>query len=124
MDAVFSYNYSAQQNREVQEIRNRYLPKEESKLEELKRLDRKVQTSGQAQALSIGIIGCLIFGTGMCFALGVLGSSMLLGVIIGLVGVLVMLPAYPIYRRCRSKAKAANQERILELAAELSGESK
>lgn len=123
MDAVFRYNYSAEQNREVQEIRKRYLPREESKLEELKRLDRKVQTSGQIQSLTIGIIGCLIFGTGMCFALGVLGISMILGVILGLLGVLVMLPAYPVYRRCRSKAKAAHQDRILELAAELSGES-
>lgn len=124
MDAVFSYNYSAEQNREVQEIRKRYMPKEESKLEELKRLDRKVQSSGQARAISIGIIGALIFGTGMCFALGALGSSMLLGITIGLLGVLVMLPAYPVYLKCRSKAKAAHQERILELAAELSGESK
>ena len=116
MDAVFSYSYSAQQNREVQEIRSRYLPKEESKLEELKRLDRKVQTSGQIKALTLGIIGCLIFGTGMCLALGVIGSSMLLGVFVGLLGVLVMLPAYPVCRRCRKKAKAQHQERILELA--------
>ena len=35
-ETTFIYNYSAKENKEVQEIRNKYLPREESKLEELK----------------------------------------------------------------------------------------
>ena len=34
-DTTFSYRYSAKENKEVQEIRRKYLPREESKLEEL-----------------------------------------------------------------------------------------
>ena len=44
---TFSYKYSAKDNKEIQEIRKKYLPKTESKLEELKRLER----SGKKQRL-------------------------------------------------------------------------
>lgn len=37
---TFTYSYSAKRNSEVLEIRKKYLPQEESKLEELKRLDK------------------------------------------------------------------------------------
>lgn len=46
---TFSYSYSAKENKEVQEIRRRYLPQAETKLEEMKRLDGYVQKSGMAQ---------------------------------------------------------------------------
>ena len=59
---IFTYNYSAKENAEVQVIRKKYLPKSESKLEELKRLDEMVQASGMAESLSAGIGGALIFG--------------------------------------------------------------
>ena len=36
---AFSYTYSAPENQEVLSIRKKYLPREETKLEELKRLD-------------------------------------------------------------------------------------
>ena len=69
---VFSYQYSAKQNQEVEHIRRKYLPKEENKMETLRRLDTRVQTAGMIPSLCIGVIGCLIFGIGMCFGLDVL----------------------------------------------------
>lgn len=122
-NASFNYTYSAARNQEVQAIRKKYLPPEEDKLDELKRLDRLVQTSGVAQALCAGIIGCLIFGLGMCMAMEVIGGGLLMGVAVSLVGAAVMLPAYPIQRTISSKKKAELTPRILQLAAELSGES-
>ncbi|MBQ7779430.1 MAG: dihydropteridine reductase [Clostridia bacterium] len=124
-NTTFVYRYSAKENKEIQEIRKKYLPKEESKLDELKRLDGKVQNSGVIEALCVGIIGCLIFGTGMCLTMQVIGSGALLitlGVIVGLIGMGVMLAAYPIYRRMFAKAKEKYAPRILELTEELSGE--
>ena len=41
-----------------------YLPQGESKMEELKRLDRCVQFSGTLEVLCAGIGGVLIFGLG------------------------------------------------------------
>ena len=119
-DSVFRYSYSAKQNEEVQAIRNKYLPQPESKLEELKRLDQCVHSAGMALSLGVGIIGCMIFGIGMCFAMQVVGQSVALGAFIGAWGMAVMIAAYPVYRSYFRKAKAKHQPRILELIAELS----
>ena len=119
---TFSYTYSAKENQEVLNIRKKYLPQEESKLEELKRLDSLVQASGIAEALGAGIGGCLIFGLGMCLAMEVIGHAIWLGILLGLVGTVGMLAAFPVYRKLFAKAKAKYAPRILELTAELTGE--
>ena len=119
---AFSYTYSATCDQEVQNIRKKYLPKEETKLEELKRLDRLVQNSGVTESLCAGIGGCLIFGLGLCLAVGPIGQTIWLGVILGLVGTVGMLAAFPVYRKFFNKAKAQYTPRILELAAQLSGQ--
>ena len=118
---AFSYTYSAAENQEVLRIRQKYLPKEETKLEELKRLDSLVQNSGVIQSLCAGIGGCLVFGLGLCLAMEVIGHMIWLGVILGLVGTAGILAAFPIYRKIFKKAKSQHSPRILELAAQLSG---
>ena len=52
-ELAFSYSYSAAQNKEAQMIRDKYLPKEESALDELKRLDRTVDNAGMIPSLQI-----------------------------------------------------------------------
>ncbi|MBQ9142144.1 MAG: hypothetical protein IJX63_10195 [Lachnospiraceae bacterium] len=121
----FSYRYSAKENKEIQEIRKKYLPQGESKLEELKRLDGVVQNSGMIESLCVGIGGLLVFGLGMCLAMQVIGSGVLmigLGVLVGLVGMAAMVAAYPVYRAVFNKTKEKYTQRILELTEELSGE--
>ena len=118
----FSYTYSAKENKEIMEIRKKYLPKVESKFDDLKRLDAQVQNCGMVESLCAGIIGSLIFGLGMSLAMQVIGSGiamMLLGVLIGLVGMVVMVVAYPIYRKKQKKARESFAPRILELTEEL-----
>ena len=119
---AFSYTYSATCNQEVLNIRKKYLLREETKLEELKRLDSLVQNSGVTQSLCAGMVGCLVFGLGLCLAMEVIGQMIWLGVILGLVGTVGMLAAFPVYRKYFNKAKAQYTPRILELAAELSGQ--
>jgi hypothetical protein len=119
---AFSYTYSATCNQEVLNIRKKYLPREETKLEELKRLDSLVQNSGVTESLCAGIGGCLIFGLGLCLVMEVIGQMIWLGVILGLVGAVGMLAAFPVYRKFFNKAKAQHSLRILELADELSGQ--
>ena len=120
-DNMFYYTYSAAENQEVLNIRKKYLPREETKLEELKRLDNLVQSSGVMEALIAGIGGALVFGLGMCLAMEVIGQMIWLGVILGLVGVAGMIAAFPVYRKFFNKAKAQYTPRILQLAEELSG---
>ena len=119
---AFSYTYSATHNQEVLKIRKKYLPQEETKLEELKRLDRLVQNSGVTESLCAGIGGCLTFGLGLCLAMEVIGHMVWLGVILGLAGTAGMLVAFPVYRTFFNKAKMQHIPRILELADELSGQ--
>jgi len=119
---TFQYTYSAPRNQEVLHIRSKYLPQEESKLELLRRLDREVRHSGAPAALSVGVVGCLIFGFGLCLSMEIIGSVMWLGTLLGLAGTVMMLAAYPVYRRCFSRAKAAYAPQILQLSAELMGE--
>ena len=118
----FNYTYNASSKQEALQIRNKYLPKEESKLDELKRLDRLVQSSGMIAALCVGIISCLIFGVGLCFCLEVIGSVTWPGILFGIVGTAGMLVAYPLQRKLQKKAKQKYVPRILELSKELSGE--
>jgi len=123
---TFFYSYSAKENSEIQQIRNKYLPQSESKLDELRRLDHTVQNAGMVQALSVGVIGTLIFGLGMCLAMEVMGMGLitrLLGVLIGLAGAAVMGIAHPVYRRIFRKTKEAYAPRILQLAEELAEET-
>ena len=121
---TFVYNYSAKENAEVQAIRKKYLPREESKLEELKRLDYMVQSSGMVESLSAGIGSALFFGLGMCLAMQVIGEGLILiilGVLIGIAGMIGMLVAYPVYRKVFEKTKEKYLPRIFELTAELTG---
>ncbi len=118
---AFSYTYSAPENQEVLRIRKKYLPQEETKLEELKRLDNLVQSSGMVESLCAGIGGALIFGLGMCLAMEVIGHMIWLGVVLGLIGMAGMIFAYPVYRKFFSRAKEQYAPRILQLTEELSG---
>lgn len=116
---TFTYNYSAERNKEVESIRNKYLPKEENKLERLKSLDRKVQGAGMIESLCLGVVGALIFGIGMCFGLDVFGGADWLSLLFCLLGGIIMIPAYPLYLRVSRKTRAELTPEILRLSEEI-----
>ena len=116
---TFSYNYSAVRNREVESIRNKYMPREESKLERLKKLDLRVQMAGTIESLCFGIVGALVFGIGMCFFLDVFAGAAWLSALFMIIGSLIMIPAYPIYRKIAQKTKAELTPEILRLFEEI-----
>ena len=116
---TFRYNYSAARNKEVESIRNKYIPREESKFERLKKLDLRVQMAGTIESLCFGVVGALIFGLGMCFFLNVFAGATWLSALFMIIGSLIMIPAYPIYRRIARKTKAALTPEILRLSEEI-----
>ena len=74
------------------------------------------------ESLCAGIGGALVFGLGLCLAMQVIGSGVLmtaLGVLLGILGIGGMIVAYPIYRKVFGKTKEKLAPRILELTAEL-----
>ena len=115
----FTYNYSAARNKEVESIRRKYMPREESKLETLKRLDYRVQSAGMIEGLCLGIIGALVFGIGMCFFLEVFAGATWLSALFMIIGTLLMIPAYPIYRRIARQTKEKLTPEILRLSEEI-----
>ena len=115
----FTYNYSAARNKEVESIRRKYMPREESKLEKLKRLDYRVQMAGMIEGLCFGIIGALVFGVGMCFFLDVFAGAAWLTAILMICGTLLMIPAYPIYRSIAHKTRVELTPEILRLSEEI-----
>ena len=118
-NTTFNYTYSAVRNKEVESIRNKYMPREESKLERLKKLDLRVQMAGTIESLCFGIVGALVFGIGMCFFLDVFAGAAWLTAILMICGTLLMIPAYPIYRRIARKTRAELTPEILRLSEEI-----
>ena len=116
---TYHYNYSAARNREVENIRKRYIPHEESKLERLKKLDLRVQMAGTIESLCFGIVGALVFGLGMCFFLDVFAGATWLSALFMLIGTFIMIPAYPIYRRIAQRTRAELTPEILRLSEEI-----
>ncbi len=123
MEQKFEYTYSAKEKTELEKIRKKYTPKtsEESKLEQIKRLDKSVESSAMIKALTVGIIGSLILGVGMCCTM-VWTDFFVLGIIVGIIGILVCGLAYPVYKRSLDQKRAVVGAQILKLSDEISGE--
>lgn len=115
----FRYTYSATERSEVESIRKKYLPKEEDKMEQLRRLDASVGKKGMVISLIVGIVGCLVMGLGMCCCIVWGGVWFIPGIIIGLTGIAGVALAYPVYIRVTQKERERIAPEILRLTDEL-----
>ena len=120
----FEYTYSAQRQQEVEEIRKAYLPKEEDKMEQLRRLHSIPTQKAQAAALAVGIIGALILGTGMSLCMTELGAAlggfaMVIGIAVGLVGLVLVAAAEPVHIRVLKNEKERIAPEMLRMTDEL-----
>ena len=103
----------------AESIAKEYAPKESSKLVALKKLDNRAKLPATIFTYSCGIISALVFGTGMCLAMQVIGSGiggMVLGIIIGIVGLIGCGVNYPIYKKILAVRKKKYARQILELS--------
>ena len=106
----------------AESIAKDYAPKESSKIVALKKLDNKAKLPATIFTYSFGIVSALVFGTGMCLAMQVIGSGlagMLLGIIVGIVGLAGCGVNYPIYKKMLEKGKAKYAYEIVQLAREI-----
>ena len=120
----FSFTYSAQQQKEIEEIRKKYLPQEGNKMEQLRKLHAVPTQKAQAASLAVGVIGALVMGTGMSLAMTEIGAAlgvfaMVLGIAVGIVGMVLVAVAYPIYNRVLKKQREKIASEILRLSDEL-----
>ncbi len=116
---AFSYTYSAKMQEEVKCIRDKYIPKEEDKMEQLRRLDASVAQKGTVVSLVIGIISTLLLGLGMscCMVWG--DTLFLVGIFVGAMGIAGVIGAYPLYSYLVKKERERITPEILHLSEEL-----
>ena len=78
----------------AESVAKEYMPKETNKVRQLKKLDERAKLPAFVTAMTLGIIGILIFGTGMCFGLGVFGTGavhMVIGILLGIAGAAICI---------------------------------
>ena len=107
----------------AESIAKDYAPKESSKLVALKKLDNKAKLPATIFTYSWGIVSALVFGTGMCLAMQVIGNGlagMLLGIVVGIIGMIGCGVNYSIYKKMLEKGKSKYAYEIVELARQIS----
>lgn len=105
----------------AEKIKSKYLnaPKEKTKLDEIKDLDKKVKNPAIIFSYTWGIIGTLVLGLGMSFALKVLGDLFVIGIVVGIAGIVMISITYPIYKTILKNRKSRYGELIIEKSNEL-----
>lgn len=116
---TFEYNYSSKQQDEIEAIRKKYLPKQEDKMEQLRRLDKSAEIPGTVVGLILGIIGTLAMGTGMSFTMVWTDTLFIVGIVVGLLGIALIGAAYPAYKIITKKQREKIAPMILALSEEL-----
>lgn len=115
---TFKYTYSAKQQEEVENIRQKYIPSKENKMEQLRKLDKDAEMPGTITSIIIGIFGTLLLGIGLTCTL-VWTQFFILGIIVGIIGVVAISAAYPIFEFITKKQREKIAPQILKLTEEL-----
>lgn len=118
----FKFTYKApseEERKEIESIKRQYeAPKtEEGKLERLRRLNNLVVGVSTAVGLALGIIGLLIFGSGLAMVLEF--NIIAWGIVVMIAGIPPIAFAYPVYKKVLEIYKKKYGEEILKLSEEL-----
>ena len=115
----FCFTYCASEQEEIKRIRQKYLPKEEDKMEQLRRLDRSAGQKATVVSLIAGVAGTLIMGLGMSCVMVWGGALFFPGVVISTAGICILSAAYPLYAHTLKKERQRIAPEILRLTEEL-----
>ena len=110
----------------AEQIASEYAPKQDRKIVALMKLNKKAKQGAEIFAYTFGIVSSLILGTGMSFAMGVIGNKSLIttiiGIIVGLIGIFGVSINYFIYKKILEKGKNKYGSDIIRLAKEIAEE--
>jgi hypothetical protein len=102
----------------------------EKNLDLLRELDAEVKRPANVFGYVFGSISAIIMGAGMSLVMTDIGqqlgisNTMPLGIIIGVVGMLMAIATYPIYKNILASRKEKYADRILELSERIMNEEK
>ena len=106
----------------VQKIRTQYTERENTQLDALKALDKKVKKPANVFAIVFGSISAVVMGCGMSLVMTDIGSiigiesPMFPGIIIGVVGLVMALLTYPMYKKILNSRKKKYANEIIKLS--------
>ena len=106
----------------VQKIRTQYTEKESTELDALHALDRKVKKTASVFAYVFGSIAAIIMGAGMSLVMTEIGTAvgienhMFYGIVIGVVGMLLAIVNYPIYKGILGSRRRKYASEIIALS--------
>ena len=88
-------------------------------MEHLRRLDAGVTRKAVTVAVSVGILGALIMGIGMCCCMVWGGSLMIPGIVIGILGIITVCMAYPLKKFITKRERKKIAPEVIRLTDEL-----
>lgn len=125
----FSYSYSAREQEEIKRIRKKYAEDsartDESSIERLRRLDASVTKKGTVASIIVGVISSIVMGAGMSLIMTDIGAflpemlALFIGIAVGVVGMVGVALAYPIYKAITKKERERIAPEVLRISEEL-----
>lgn len=109
----------------AQKIRAQYMEKQSTELDALRALDAKVRRPANVFAYVFGSIGAIVMGAGMSLVMTDVGSAigmggtMVPGIAVGIVGLLMALVNYPIYKSILGRRKKKYGAEILRMSEKM-----
>ena len=106
----------------VQKIRTQYTEKEHTELDALKELDQKVKRPAKVFSCLFGAVSALIMGGGMSLIMTDISRTvgiaepMAPGLVIGILGMLMAIANYPIYKGILSTRRKRYAQQIVALS--------
>lgn len=121
---TFQMTYSADEQEEIQAIRKKYVTQKEDKMEQLRSLDAKATGTATARSIAIGVLGTLVLGLGMSLIMSDFGNllgtlAFPVGIGAGIIGMIILGCAYPLYTKTLKKERAKIAPEIIRLTDEL-----
>lgn len=106
---------------EVEQIRSKYLPQDQNKLEQLKKLDKQSTVPGKKAILIMSIISLLFIASSIFIFTS--AKWILTGAICGVLGVSTILLMKPVYSLVTEKERTRLAPQIMRLSDEILGKS-
>lgn len=106
----------------VEKIRSQYMQEQHTELDALKALDARVKRPARVFGYVYGTVGAIVMGAGMSLVMTDIGAvlgledSLVPGITLGVVGMVMALTTWPIYKKLLASRKKKYASRIMALS--------